>query len=123
MLKNLCGSIVLSFAVCIPAVHADELGDAAEALCEKVKSCALAQMEGQNIPAETRQMMQPMLDNMCAQVRGRIGEVPTGHPLYKPAVACMESMNSLTCEDMQDSGDMATPECEEYEKLAREAGE
>ncbi|CAA0122689.1 Uncharacterised protein [Halioglobus japonicus] len=122
MLKIYSGSILLSIAILIPAAHADELGDAAQALCEKVKSCAMAQIEGQNIPAETREMMQPMLDGMCTQIRGKVGEVPTGHPLYKPAVACMESMNSLSCENMQEAGDMITPECEEYEELARDAG-
>ena len=123
MLKIISGSILLSIALFVTPAQADELGDAAQTLCEKVKSCAIAQMEGQNIPEETRQMMQPMLDNMCTQVRGKVGEVPTGHPLYKPAVACMESMNSLSCENMQDAGAMTTPECEEYEELAREAGE
>ena len=112
MLKIISGSILLSIALFVTPAQADELGDAAQTLCEKVKSCAIAQMEGQNIPEETRQMMQPMLDNMCTQVRGKVGEVPTGHPLYKPAVACMESMGAMT-----------TPECEEYEELAREAGE
>lgn len=122
MLKSYVSGILLCLVSLVPAAHADELADAAQKLCEKVKSCAMAQMEGQELTPETRQMMQPMLDSMCTQVRGRIGEVPTGHPLYQPAVACMQSMNSLTCESMQDSGDMVTPACEEYESLAREAG-
>jgi hypothetical protein len=123
MVKQLSGAFMLGIAVLAPAVYADEFGDATQALCEKVKSCAVAQMAGQDIPPETRQMMQPMLDSMCTQINAKVGEVPTGHPLYKPAVACMESMNSLTCEEMQDAAGMATPECEEYEELAREAGE
>lgn len=123
MLKSCAGIILLCMVTVVPSARADELGDAAQALCEKVKSCAMAQMDGQEITPETRQMMQPMLDGMCAQVRGKVGEVPAGHPLYKPAVACMQSMNSLTCETMQDADQAVTPACEEYEKLARESGE
>lgn len=123
MLKSCVSGMLLCLVSLVPTAHADELADAAQALCEKVKSCAMAQMDGQEITPETRQMMQPMLDSMCAQVRGKIGEVPTGHPLYQPAVACMQSMNSLTCESMQEAGDMVTPACEEYENLARETGE
>ena len=47
MLKIYASSMLLCIAATIPAVHADELGDAAQALCEKVKSCALAELEGQ----------------------------------------------------------------------------
>ncbi len=122
MLKRLVNVILLSMVIVAPVSRADELADAAQTLCEKVKSCAIAQMEGQELTPETRQMMQPMLDSMCTQVRGKVGEVPTGHPLYDPAVACMQSMNSLTCENMQDAGDMVTPACEEYENLVRESG-
>lgn len=121
MLKKCASAILLCVVTAAPAALADELGDAAQGLCEKVKSCAIAQMEGQEITPEIRQMMQPMLDSMCAQVRGRVGEVPAGHPMYKPAVACMESMNSLSCDRMQDAAQVITPECEEYEKLARES--
>lgn len=121
MLKIVARTVLLSLVATAPAALADELGDAAQALCEKVKSCAIEQMEGQEITPEMRQMMQPMLDGMCAQVRGRVGEVPTGHPMYKPAVACMQSMQSLSCDSMQDAGQVITPECEEYEKLARES--
>jgi hypothetical protein len=122
MVKRLVSVTLLSMVIVAPIARADELADAAQTLCEKVKSCALAQMEGQELTPETRQMMQPMLDSMCAQVRGKVGEVPTGHSLYAPAVACMQSMNSLTCENMQDAGDIVTPACEEYENLGRESG-
>lgn len=122
MLKYGISALALCWITLVPA-HANELEAAALKLCENVKACAMAQMEGQDLTPEMREMMQPMLDNMCAQVQGSMGNVPTGHPLYQPAVACMESMNSLDCEMMQSAGETRTPECETFEKLARESGE
>ena len=114
--------VIAVFVIMVSAARAEELSDAAQSLCEKVKSCAMEQLEGVELTPEARQMMQPALDGMCEQVRGRVSDVPTGHPLYKPAVACMQSMSALTCEMMQDTDTLQTPACEEYEKLARETG-
>ena len=106
----------------LPA-RADDLTTASLDLCEKVKSCAVAKIAEKDLTPEMQQMMQPMLDGMCANMQSRFVEVPTGHPMYKPALACMRSMEEkLTCENMQDPEEMKTPECEEYEKLAQEAG-
>lgn len=105
----------------LPAfVMADELADAAEGLCDSIKSCALEQLAKEDLTPEMRQMMQPMLDNMCVNLQGKVKAVPTGHALYKPAVACMRSMESLSCAEMQSSDRATTPECAEYEKLTRE---
>lgn len=98
---------------------ADDLTDAAQGLCDSVKSCALEQMAEQDLTPEMREMMAPMLDNMCATMRSKIQQVPTGHELYQPAVGCLRSMESLTCEQYRDPGQVSTPECQEYEELAK----
>lgn len=103
--------------------QADELTDAAQALCDSVKSCALEQVAQQDLTDEMRQMMGPMLDNMCANMRSQVQSVPTNHELYQPAVGCLRSMVSLDCQQMQNPEGVDTPECTEYEKLAKEAGE
>lgn len=101
-------------------VAADDLTDAAQGLCDSVKSCALEQIAKEDLTPEMRQMMEPMLESMCTNIQSKVQEVPMDHRLYKPAVACMRSMESLTCADMQNPDRMSTPECREYEKLARE---
>ena len=114
------------FALCFlsaQTVSADDIADAALGLCEKVKSCAMAQIEEEDLTPELRQMMQPMLENMCANMEDKVEAVPAGHPLYAPAIACMRSMEALSCEAMQDPGHMETPECAAYEKLVRETGD
>ena len=102
--------------------HADELTDAAQALCDSVKTCALEQAAQQDLTPEMRESMGPMLDNMCENMRNQVQEVPADHKLYQPAVGCMRSMVSLDCQQMQDPARAATTECADYERLARESG-
>lgn len=101
-------------------VAADELRDAVQGLCDSVRSCALEQIVKEELTPEMRDMMEPMLDNMCATMKENVQEVAPGHPLYDPAVACIRSLESLTCDEMQNPGRDSTPECEIYEKLASE---
>jgi hypothetical protein len=106
------------------SVQAEELVDAATALCETVKTCSMAQVAKEDLTPEMQQMMEPMLENMCTAMRSGVQDVPTGHGLYEPAVACMRSMAALTCEQLQDEQQVETDACKEYEKLAKEvAGE
>lgn len=115
----------VTLAVCLllaTPVFAEEFTSAAMGLCEKVKSCAMRQLASEELTPEMRQVMQPMLENMCANMQANIGEVPTGHPLYKPAIACMRSMEQLNCERMQDAEGMQTPECEQYQELVAQQG-
>ncbi len=97
-----------------PALAQNELQQAADALCEKVRSCALAQVDDADMTPEMRQMMEPMLDNMCVTMRAGIAEAPADHELYEPAVECMRSMAELACDQMEAMRD-GTPECQEYQ--------
>jgi hypothetical protein len=120
MLKRSVYFFILGLVVTLPA-HSDDMTTAAMKLCEKVKSCAMTQVPEEDLTPELRQMMEPMLDNMCADMRNTMGEVPVGHPLHQPALACLRSMEDLSCEMMQDPQRMETPQCTAYEKLAGEA--
>jgi len=111
-LAILCATVFSVSAV------ADDYSDASLALCEKVKSCALAQMDSQEVTPEVRQMMQPMLDSMCTSMLASVPEVAKSHAMYEPAVACMKSLDALSCEEMQGDGGSKTAACMEYEKMA-----
>ena len=119
-LKRMVCVLVLSAVAVLPA-FADDMAEAAMELCEKVKGCAMAQIATEDLTPELRDMMQPMLDNMCANMQSKVEEVAVGHPHHAPALACMRSMQSLTCEMMQDPELVQTPECQAYEKLANQA--
>ncbi|MGB1140000.1 MAG: hypothetical protein ACPG1A_03810 [Halioglobus sp.] len=115
--------VTLSLGLVLAApLAADEFTDVAMGLCEKVKSCAMKQIATEELTPEVRQMMEPMLENMCANMQANIGEVPTGHELYEPALSCMRSMEQLSCERMQDPDSMRTPECDKYQDLVKKHG-
>ena len=101
--------------------QSDELTDAAQALCDSVKTCALEQVAQQDLTDEMRAQMGPMLDNMCVNMRSQIQSVPPEHKLYQPAVGCLRSMVSVDCQQMQSPEGVKTPECTEYEELAKGA--
>lgn len=100
----------------IAPAGADELLDTSQALCDKVKACAVEQMVKENVSPEERLAAQPALDQMCREVKQQVAEVLTGHPKYANALACMRSMLGLSCAQMQDETQMATPECRAYER-------
>tara|TARA_R110000823_G_scaffold295738_3_gene415563 strand:+ start:10414 stop:10827 length:414 start_codon:yes stop_codon:yes gene_type:complete len=111
--------LVMALVALAGPVRADELTAATTALCEKVKSCAMAQMSQANLTPEMSQMMQPMIDNMCADMQGKVAVVAEGHALYEPAVACMRSLEKTSCAEMQSSSKAPTAECAAYEEKAR----
>jgi hypothetical protein len=100
---------------------ADELTDAAEGLCDTIRTCALEEVAGPDLTDELRQKMAPVLENNCAQMRSRVQVVAPGDKLYQPAVDCLNSMASLSCPQLQNAGEVKTPECTEYDRLAKEA--
>jgi hypothetical protein len=99
-----------------PALAENELQQAADALCQKVRSCALAQVRQQDMTPEMQAMMEPMLKSMCASMSAGIEDAPADHKLYQPAVACMRSMAALSCEQMEALDD-GTPECRRYQEI------
>jgi len=100
---------------------AESVGDATQALCEKVKDCSMAQIAEEDVTDEMRQMMEPMLENMCANMRAGVEDVPTGHELYKPALACMQEMATMSCQELENMGSAQPAACAEYQRLAKEA--
>ncbi|NRB42569.1 MAG: hypothetical protein HRU20_29550 [Pseudomonadales bacterium] len=95
------------------ALQATELSDSYQLLCDKVKSCALADMA--DMPAENRAMMEPMLNNMCVAMQKNFQQA-TGHAaLEKSASACIRSLAKLDCQAFNGN---ETAECQAFEKKA-----
>jgi hypothetical protein len=108
--------LMLAAIINIPALAQNELQQAADALCEKVRSCAMAQVRQEDMTPEMRAMMEPMLENMCTRMRAGVADAPVDHKLYEPAVACMRSMADLSCEQIESLAD-GTPECRRYQEI------
>jgi hypothetical protein len=98
-----------------PLVSAETLTEAAGRVCENVRQCMLAQIDEADMTPEMREMMMPMVDSMCEAMHQGIEEVPTGHELYPPALACMQSLAGLSCADFQNGETAQTPACQAYQ--------
>ena len=123
-MKRFVPQSVLASALVLSAstpTLADSIPEATLDLCEKVKSCAISQMNQEEVTPEMRQMMEPMLESMCASMGQQVQAVAEQHPLYDSAVACIRSMEKLDCQALQGSGQNSTAACESYEKLLRES--
>ncbi len=62
---------------------ADALTDAAEGLCDTIKTCALEAVAGQDLTDTLRHKMDPILEKNCAQMRSRVQATPANpeHPI------------------------------------------
>ena len=120
MLKILPTTLLIASAFAT-SVSANEIEQAATELCEKVKACSMAHIAEADLTPEVRQMMEPMLKNMCDTMRAGVAEVPVDHQLYQPSVDCMRSMAGLSCQDFEDEQKLQTPASENYQRLAGQA--
>ena len=116
-------ALLLLSTLTLPGIaFATSLNEATDTLCRKIKSCASAQLEQQNLPPTMLQMMKAMFDETCASMISPYADKATNAGLEKKAIACIESVNTLSCSTlMQDSGG-ETAECKTLEAAANEAG-
>lgn len=112
-------SSLLAFPVALPA-HADDMSEALDGVCQKMRGCALAQMEGaEGMSEQTKAMIETQLDSMCDGIKAQYNSFAASvHPLYKPATACLVSMEALTCEQISEGDENPTPECAELREKA-----
>lgn len=100
------------------ANSADDFETASTAACEKFKSCAMAEMAGQEgITPQMKQMLEGMIAGVCDNMMN-MGQVEQFNDLREPATACMNSMARLSCKQLD--GDVETDECKTFEKLAKQ---
>lgn len=115
MKSNVILALGLAAQLVAGSTVADEFADQALGLCEKVKACAMSEMNQQALTPQMREMMQPMLNNMCTVMSSNVQEVPKDHELYQPALACLKSLQALDCAAYKNMDEAGTRECEAYE--------
>ncbi|WP_374972740.1 hypothetical protein [Spongiibacter marinus] len=108
---------ILALAVgCGANGHADELSDAAMAMCEKARQCARQSMAGVELSADMRALVDQQLMQMCDSMKEPFTDAAArSHPLHGPAVACLRSMAKQSCEALD--GGEETAACKRYEAL------
>ena len=99
-------------------LQAADIGDSYNVLCEKMKSCALKSIGEADLTPDVRAMVMASLEGACVAIQQQVSNVAETHPLHGAASACMDSMTTLSCEELENSSDEKTPECARYEKMA-----
>ncbi|SON57192.1 hypothetical protein HDIA_3651 [Hartmannibacter diazotrophicus] len=112
----------LALLSCLPATAAtasDEFATTTLQLCDKMKGCAVQQLDqAEGMTEAMKAQIMQGLEMMCVGINQNFSTVARFHALYDPAVACMKSMTALTCEELEGDGADATEECQEYQRLA-----
>lgn len=88
------------------------------ALCEKTKSCAIAEMK-KSLPPEMQEMAIGMAAQACTAIQqsySYLAQQGQYAELMSSATACMKSMSTLSCEALMDGPE--TQACKDYEKKA-----
>ena len=117
--RNLTVIALLGAFVSAAPVPANEMSEARDALCEKIKGCALEQMgQADNMTDQMKTMIMQSLESMCDGLEEGY-KAAEGHPLYQPATACMRSMSEQSCEVLQQGDDMQTPECASFREESK----
>ena len=124
MIKSLNRALPFTLVVLtgapLPSATADELSDASMALCEKVRSCVMAEM-GDQISPQIQAMIQPTLDQMCETMQSQVTQVPADHEMYQPALECLQSLEQISCAAMTSGEDFITEPCRKYEDQGKQA--
>jgi hypothetical protein len=103
----------------VGAANADEFTEGVQKLCDKMKQCAMESLKGQEIPPEMKGMIEQQLDQSCVSLEQNYAAALQNEELYQPAIACMNSLLSKSCEEIQQSGTNQTGACKELEAKAK----
>ena len=104
------------------AATAADLNETTNNLCKKIKSCASAQLEQQDLPPAMLQMMAAMLDETCTNMIDPYANKAVNAGLEKKAISCIKSIETLSCNTLMQEGGAETKACKTLEKAANEAG-
>jgi len=97
-------------------VLAADMEQRSSQLCEQVKSCVLADLEGQALSAEIKSMVTSSMNGMCDVMAAQFSTVKGDEDLQQQAAACMDSLSSLSCAELTKG--VETPACIVLEKRA-----
>ena len=116
-------ALSLMLMLALPGIGAaTSLNQATDTLCVKIKSCATLQLAQQDLPPAMLQMMTAMFDETCASTIAPYADKATNAGLEKKAIACIESINKLSCNTIMKRSGSETSECKTLETAARQAG-
>jgi len=103
-------------------VQADLVKEGA-ALCSKIKSCAVSEIDQQQISPDEKEAILNLFDTQCVESVKKYEKDVGAAGLEGKAHACLDSLQAQTCETLtQGTGPITTPSCTDFENSAKAAG-
>ena len=100
---------------------AGDMETKSQQFCEKIRSCTLAEMASQDVPPEMEAMLKPLIDGMCTKMMAEMEAEEVPKALEDDAMACMDSMNALSCSALM-NGEAETKACDDFQDKAERQG-
>lgn len=101
--------------------NADDMSKASKRICDKVKSCGLAELERQQLPPEMAAMMKGMFEGMCQAMVTPYIIKAEDKGLEKKSLACLDSIEDMSCGELMEGDAEHTPACKDLQKAVDEA--
>ncbi|MEZ8028934.1 hypothetical protein [Enterovibrio norvegicus] len=84
-------------------------------MCGKMKVCVSEMFGEQAQNEQMKAMVNGIADQACEQTKIEMRDIPDDPAIQKAAIACMRSVNTLSCNQLTE--DFETPECKQLEKF------
>ncbi|GAB2680952.1 hypothetical protein GCM10027170_08810 [Aliiglaciecola aliphaticivorans] len=112
MLRSI--TLITFFSTMLPSVtFAENIEEASIRLCDHIKVCVKEKMVASDeVPPEMRAMVDGMVDNMCKSMMD-VNAVKGNAEYEDSAIACIDSITKLSCEEIENAGQ--TPACVTFE--------
>ena len=92
-------------------------------LCQKIKSCAVIEIDKQPISPDEKAAILNIFDTQCVQSVQKYETDLGSAGLEGKAKACLASLTNLSCTELTaGTGPVKTPTCTDFENSAKEAG-
>ena len=117
--------IILMITLLTSSIAKADIDAQLDQMCDKIKQCGLEQL-GAAVPPEMEESMQGLFDGMCRSILSSYKKsyqevIQAG--LEDEANACNDSFLQASCSAIMESqGENFSPECQEFERAAEEAG-
>lgn len=100
-----------------------DLVNEGQALCSKIKSCAVVEIDKQQISPDERAAILSIFDNQCVASVQKYEKDVASAGLEGKAHACLKSLQAQSCATLVGGNEaVTTPVCTDFENSAKAAG-
>jgi len=101
--------------------NADDLNESSDQLCEKIKACAAKEVKVEReMSVEKKDMMEAIYGDLCESVISPYIVKTENVGLQAKAVACLDAINAMGCNDLLGGAGSETKACAEFQDAAQE---